>query len=268
MSPDPATTPALAGIPREFWPRAAAAAHRLLMLDYDGTIAPLRVDRKQTAPDPVSVGLLKEIASGRATTLVIVSGRPVREIEPALGPFSAQIVGEHGWEARAPGGELVCHPIHEASQTALCEAAAMATALGWARCLEIKRASVVLHTRGLPPEEAAKIERICEAAWRRWAGSGPLRLARVNGGLELRVLGRDKGTAVEDLVRVCVPGTLPVYVGDDETDEDAFGQVRELGLGVRVGPPRPDSRARARLESLEEVGEFLRMWLALIEGRP
>jgi trehalose-phosphatase len=251
---------AFEGIPERFWGRAAAAAARLLVLDYDGTLAPLGVDRAEARPLPASLEALRSIA-GSGEPLAVVSGRPVLDLARLLGDLPAVLVGEHGWEERRPGGPVVRHPLAGAARSGLESAARAAAAAGWEPFLERKRTALMLHTRGMPAGRAAEAARACREAWRGPAEAGGLRLAEVNGGIEIRAAGRDKGTAVASLAGEAPPGAFMVYVGDDETDEDAFAAVRGRGFGVRVGPPGATSLAEGRLASCEEVSAFLAAWL-------
>src|SRR5436309_1007715 len=118
-------------LPQRLWQEALAAPHRLLMLDYDGTLAPFRVARHEAVPSPGVVDLLRAIAAGGGTTLAIVSGRPADEVSRLVGPIEATLVGEHGWEARRPGGSLVRHPLTEELALALRQAAEAANSHGW-----------------------------------------------------------------------------------------------------------------------------------------
>jgi trehalose-phosphatase len=235
------------------------------MLDYDGTLAPFRVDRERATPSPGVMPALRAIAESSRTRIAIVSGRRLDQLESLLGALDAVRVGEHGWEEHAPGQETLRHPLPEGTGAALEGAAAAASARGWADHLERKRASIVLHTRDLARDRAAEIEQVCSRLWAH-AGMG-LRLTRIDGGLELRVSGRHKGTAVRDLMARSQPGTLPVYVGDDATDEDAFEAVMPGGLGIRVGQDDRPTLARARIRGPEAVADFLESWLRKVEGR-
>jgi trehalose 6-phosphate phosphatase len=258
--------PGLAGIPESFWPRAAAAGHRLLMVDYDGTLAPFRTNPREAVPLGPSVALLREIARGSSTSLAIVSGRPIREIQGLLGRIPATFVGENGWEEEVPGADIVRHPVPSDHEVALRRAAAAAAAQNWAPRLERKRASLMLHTRGLLPERAREVERDCEELWRELTESG-LRLVRVNGGLDLSSPERHKGVAARELLERSPSGTFAVHVGDDVTDEDAFSLVAEGGFGILVGDSLGRSRARGRLGSWLDMPLFLREWLAIVERR-
>jgi trehalose 6-phosphate phosphatase len=60
--------------------------------------------------------------------------------------------------------------------------------------------------------------------------------------------------------RRCFRGRIPVYLGDDSTDEDAFRAIRHDGIGVLVGPPRRTA-ARYRLPSPAHVLRFIEQWI-------
>jgi trehalose-phosphatase len=256
----------VSGVPSWTWRRVQAAPHRLLMCDYDGSLAPLRTERSEAAADPGTLRLLHAIALGRRTSIAIVSGRPVRELAPLLDAVPAWLVGEHGWEIRHPDGNDVLFDPGEEARSALMSAAGAAEARGWSRKLERKRTALVLHTRGMPADEAVELEHACARLWRTWRFSAGLRLTSCDGGIELKASGRDKGTAVLELLRSSPAGTYPVYLGDDETDEDAFRALRGEGLGIRIGPGRAFSLARGHIESQEGVAPFLEAWLLHVEG--
>jgi trehalose-phosphatase len=259
----PATEAPLAGVPAELWRAATAAVHRLLILDYDGTLAPLRADRDAAAPLPGVVPLIERIAGDARTTVAIVTGRPLVDLDRLIAVARAHAVGEHGWERRAPGGPIDRHPLPEGCGPALAAAAGVAASRGWGDLLERKRAALMLHTRGLPAAQARAVADACRAAWAALAARVPLRLRPVDGGLELRAVGRDKGTAVRDLRAACPPGTVAVYIGDDDTDEDGFRALAGGGFGLRVARDDRPTAAQGRLRSCAEVRAFLERWTCL-----
>jgi trehalose 6-phosphate phosphatase len=81
-----------------------------------------------------------------------------------------------------------------------------------------------------------------------------------NGGLELRAAGSTKGTAIEELLALAPAGSLPVYIGDDDTDEDAFAVLEGRGIGIKVGPLDAVTRASGRLPDCEAVRQLLLDW--------
>ena len=231
------------------------------MLDFDGTLAPLRARRDAARPLKRSLVLLRQIAASGRTKLAIVSGRPLDQLVPLVGPIDATLIGEHGWERRTPGGRVVrLRPSREWTR-ALDEAERLAIGAGLRERLERKRASVVLHTRGLPSARARRIERRVHALWTGFRAQPGLRLDRTSGGLELRANAHHKGTAVRALVGHAIEGTLAVFLGDDATDEDAFRAVRPWGYGLRVGREDRPTAATGRLPAPSTVPRFLREWL-------
>lgn len=249
------------GIPRRLWRLIALAPRRLLMLDHDGTLAPFEIARDRAVPPERSMANLERLARATGTRLAIVSGRPVKELEPHLGRLELTLVGEHGWEERPPGERVVRHHMPDEARRALEQADRAITDRALRDRLEVKRTSIALHTRGLEYEEAEHAGRAVRAAWRPFESRGMLRTLPFAGGFELRAAGRDKGVAVKALLEQEPPGTLAVYVGDDLTDEDAFEAVRDRGFGLRVGDPGSLTHATAWLGDIDEVGDFLAEWL-------
>ena len=249
------------GFPPHAWRAVSLAPHRLLMLDLDGTLVPFEIDRRRAVPAPETLSLLRRIAASGATTLAMISGRPMHELTSLLGHPSWILVGEHGWDSREPGHDVVRHALPEDAAATLDRAEGMARDAQLGDHLERKRASVAVHTRGLDAARAREIEATATRLWSRLTEHTRMRLTPFHGGVELRTTGRDKGTAARDLLARERPGTIAVYVGDDRTDEDAFTALPSDGIGVRVGPSGVASAASARLEDPEAVARFLSRWL-------
>lgn len=254
----------------DFWDRLAAASSRFLGLDYDGTLAPFHVDPLQARPLPRVVELLEAILRDPLTTLAIVSGRPAAEVLTLLGNLPATIIGSHGFEVRQEGndGWDVRKPTPD-QQAGLAKAKKAAIECGYEHKLEQKIASLALHTRGLPVDRALSMEAEALAQWEPIAGLHQLECRRFNGGVEVRCRGWHKGSALTALLQRQAEGVFAVYVGDDETDEDAFRAVQPKGVGIRVGPPSPSTAARGLLEDCRAVREFLETWLSVthLDGR-
>jgi len=105
------------GIPATLWHELKHAGQRLLMLDYDGTLAPFRAAREQAVPWPRSLARLHAVTAAARTSVAIVSGRPLDELRPLLGPLDADLVGEHGWERRDRGGDIGRAESHHRSRS-------------------------------------------------------------------------------------------------------------------------------------------------------
>ena len=110
--------------------------------------------------------------------------------------------------------------------------------------------------------ERREEEAVCRV-WTRAAEGHDLECRRFKGGVELRLLGIDKGTALATLLREQSPQSLCVYIGDDLTDEDAFRVLKNHGYGIKVGGPEEPTDAVGKLADPAAVKEFLETWLSI-----
>lgn len=247
-------------LPRDLWSRLGSAPHRLLALDYDGTLAPFHKNPAEAVPLPGNKALLRDVAALPHHTVAIVSGRPVEEIIRLLGRLHAVYIGCHGFERLAHAGEIWVKKPSSIQRSGLERAAELARDLGYADRLEHKIASVALHTRPMDASEAAGAETMCFERWSAVASEHDLECRRFNGGVEIRSLGTHKGDALLELIGGVPPGTFVVYVGDDDTDEDAFRVARDYGVGIKVGPAPEGTAAELFLEDCAAVKAFLQTW--------
>ena len=250
--------------PQAFLERIATAPARVLMLDYDGTLAPFRVNPQEAVPYPGVTALLDEIARSRASRVVIVSGRPAVELPPLLrAARPPEIWGAHGWERLLPSGELVVQEPDAATREALAEARERARGLvsSGAR-IEEKRASIALHWRGLPALTASDLCTRAMEIWSPLAHGGRVEMLPFDGGLEMRARGWNKESAVKAVLAESDPTGAIAYLGDDMTDEDAFRAIGSAGLSVLVRDELRDTQADVWLKPPGELLAFLRCWRA------
>jgi trehalose-phosphatase len=248
-----------------FWERVKAAPCRFLGLDYDGTLAPLVVDRMQAVPTPGIGALLRAIAAG-PTRVAVISGRLLAEVDQLLGVGGIDLVGSHGYERRRTGEPSQRIPLTEDQEAGLSRAAGALARQGLAARLERKAASLAFHTRGLAAGEAAELLQRATEVFAARSLPGVLDHRPFDGGVELRAVGVDKGTALEQLLDELPREALAVYLGDDRTDEDAFAAVQRRfgGVGVKVGPASGyATRAGATLADCGAVVSFLERWRAV-----
>lgn len=246
---------------RAFLARLPDAPARALLLDYDGTLAPFRVERQQARPYPAAAEILARMLSAGHTRIVLVTGRPVEQVLELLDRLPVpEIWGVHGWERRMPDGRRADVAPDPTALGQLDEAwRAVQTAALRGRA-ERKRTTIALHWRGLPPERIADVRERARVAWTEVLESGRFDLREFDGGLELRLRGRSKGDAVATIAEEQGPGVLLAYLGDDDTDEDAFAVVPAGGLGVLVRDRARPTRAQAWLRPPEELVAFLAAW--------
>ena len=245
-----------------FFDAVARAPQRVLMLDYDGTLAPFHVRPERAVPYPEVVPVLQRIVAAGGTRLVVVSGRPADEVPPLLSlTRPPEIWGSHGWERLMPDGQRVVEQPPEEARSALAAAvAAVSDLLQDGARLERKLASIALHWRGLPERVVEHLKSAARAAWAPIAAGGALEILPFDGGLELRSVGCNKQYAVKAVLSEAPPESAIAYLGDDITDEDAFRAVRTRGVGVLVRPEFRPTDADVWLKPPHELVEFLRHW--------
>lgn len=202
-----------------------------LFLDFDGTLVEIAEH-----PEAVVVprGLVDTLARLRAClggAVAVVSGRPIHQIDRFLSPLALGVAGVHGAERRRADGSLA-----RLEPPALSRALEAAQSLARAYpdlLVEPKGASVALHYRRAPT-----LEPVCVAAMQDAVDHSPgLKLLHGKMVVEATSQGASKGRAIEDfLAEAPFEGRLPVFIGDDVTDEPGFAAVQRLGgLGVKVG---------------------------------
>lgn len=203
-------------------------------LDIDGTLLELA-----PSPDSVEVdgwlrALIVRLRDAAGGAVALISGRAIATVDRLFAPLHLPVAGQHGVERRDAAGVLHHHepPFQEL-------AGARHALADWVSrhpgaLIEDKRFSLAVHYRQAPAL-AERLRRFLEAIL---AGSdGALRLQPGKMVFELKPAGRDKGVAIgEFLGEPPFLGRVPVFVGDDLTDEYGFEQVNlRGGLSVKVG---------------------------------
>ena len=249
--------PLIQGVP-DFWNRLDRSSYRFLGLDYDGTLAPFRLDRMAAKPLSGVKELIRKIK--RETFVAVISGRPLSEVLELLGVSGVTIVGSHGFEVRDDSGSTKQYTPDQPAALALQEARKAAVEAGHGDRLEPKIASLGLHTRGMDRQAAGRLESSIEKHWTAIVKDAPLEVRRFNGGVEIRSCHRDKGVALAELLSAQPTGCFCAYLGDDDTDEDAFKALGTSGIGIKVGPPGDRTLAQGRLANPEQVRLFLAAW--------
>jgi len=264
---DPVTeAPHVSDLP-DFWRRLGAAHRSMLILDYDGTLAPFVVNRREAFPLDGIRDTLCAIRDETDTRLAIVTGRPIGEILELIGDLKIPIVGSQGTEFRYPDGRWFTLLPTAPQRARLIEAEQEALTLAPRTRVERKPASIALHTRGEPALEARASEEAVCRLWMENTEDIGLRCRHFLGGVELRLTGITKGTAIQALIEDCSEADLVVYIGDDETDEDAFRALKGRGISIRVGDETVPTHADSTLRDITDVRWFIRRWLDVARDR-
>ncbi len=252
----------------QFMNAVAQSPVSALLLDYDGTIAPFCLNRQQALPYAGMTALLQEIIANGRTRVVIITGRNAHEIVPllALQP-RPEIWGCHGLERLRADGTCEAPRVEEPVLHALAEADRWLRREGLHSRAEFKTGAVALHWRGLDEATAAEIRSQVLLGWLPIAQSTPMELLEFDGGIEMRMPGRDKGDAVRTILDEIGPGVPVAYLGDDSTDERAFHSLGALGLSVLVRPEWRETAAALWIRPPEGLRQFLMRWLQACRER-
>ena len=259
------------------WPEAAQrlkAARRVLLLsDYDGTLTPI-VDRPELADLPAGTRqLLRALAHRHRFTVGIISGRALSDLKHRVGIGSIVYAGNHGLEIEGPGISFI-NPLAEEMKPVLrvihqALSKALITVRG--ALVEDKGLSLSVHYRLVEKEEVEKAKTIFKRILRVPRLSGKVKITSGKKVHEVRpAVDWDKGKAIKLLMKRYGKGgrrsgLLPIYLGDDLTDEDGFRAIERYrdGLTVFVGGESDSTMARYFLRSPGEVERFLSMLLDL-----
>jgi trehalose 6-phosphate phosphatase len=251
----------------QFMKAVARSPVSALLLDYDGTLAPFCLNRQQALPFPGVTELLQEIIANGRTRVVIITGRNAREVIPLLAVHpSPEIWGCHGLERLRPDGSCETPRVGEPVVHALADADRWLRHQGLHNRAEFKTGAVAIHWRGLDEAAAAETRSRVLLGWFPIAQSTPMELLEFDGGIEMRMPGRDKGDAVRTILDEIGPEVPVAYLGDDVTDEQAFLALDTLGLSVLVRPEWRKTAAALWIRPPEGLREFLTRWLQACRG--
>jgi trehalose 6-phosphate phosphatase len=246
-----------------FFREVARARRSALLLDYDGTLAPFELDRNQAVPYPGVTEILHDIMDTGRTRVVIISGRRAQELGPLLRLSPPpEIWGTHGLERLQTDGTYEVANIDHSTLESLDEADRWVDSLKLHNLLEHKPGSLAMHWRGLPQQQANEIRSEVMRGWVPISERACLTLQRFDGGVEIRMADRSKADAVHAVLAEMDVHAPVAYLGDDDTDEDAFHALQDRGLRVLVRPHWRATDADLWLRPPVQLMAFLDDWLA------
>lgn len=231
----------------------------VIFLDYDGTLTPI-----VASPDrAVLSGSMRDtlLRLTERFTVAVISGRDLEDVREKVGIDDIYYAGSHGFDITGPGHERETFQQGREFLPDLDEAESMLRErLGKIEglLLERKRFSIAVHYRNVPQEKVEEVETVVDRVASRFDG------LRRSSGKKVHELQPDmewdKGKALRwildalDLERTNV---LPLYIGDDTTDEDAFRAINDDGIGIVVMDEPRSTAARYRLRDPGQVQTFL-----------
>lgn len=226
------------------------------MLDLDGTLLDMAPTPDAVVVPPGLTNDLRRLRAAMDDALAIVTGRPIEVIDTLLGDAPHAVAGEHGGAIRPAPGAPIERPDLRPPPEAWLAAGARLEAAWPGAMLERKARGFGLHFRlaaeGAGPE-------IHDALSALVAGSPDFELMQGAMLWEVRPRGADKGHAVAALMRRApFLGRLPLFIGDDVTDEDGMRAARGLGgSGWRVQEAFGDAAGvRAWLHRCALLGDW------------
>ena len=237
------------------------APHILLFLDFDGTLAPIVEDPSMARMPTETREALTLFALDPKVSLAIISGRAIADLRQRVGLENLIYAGNHGLEINGPGVDFI-EPVAAERLKALGELSRHLRArLHGIPGVEVenKVLSASVHFRRTPAGRVAEIRKAVNDAV--IFDGHPFAVTEGRKVLEIRPrVPWDKGRAVRGILQTAgKPDALPIYLGDDATDEDAFEALPE-GITVSVGKAHETS-AQYYLERQDLVSSFL-LWLS------
>jgi trehalose-phosphatase len=250
------------------WQGRPHDARPLVLSDFDGTLAEFKIDPATVTLPASRQMLLQELSARADLSAGIVSGRRISDLRDRVPPApSLFIAGLHGLEIEGPGLRFAHHAMALAAPgiSVLARELRRAVKPLPGVIIEDKTYSIVLHVRGASKADRLHAITRFNALSEPLLSEGTVRLQPGDHVLELLPnIDWAKGDAVRAIIRHVEADTRdaiwPVYIGDDQTDEDAFEEIGTNGLTIAVG--KRTAGAAFRVDDPAAVECFLRAILA------
>jgi len=231
-----------------------------LFLDFDGTLVDLAEQPELVVVPPLLTATLAALFSQLDGALALVSGRPLADLDNFLAPLRLPSAGEHGAQRRTADGLMISAPPADLEQ--VLQAAEGLVARHPALKLERKNLALSLHYRQAPELEDVCLQVMREALER----SQGLELMQGKCVIDLKPAGFSKGTAIGFfMTEAPFAGRVPVFAGDDVTDEAGFEEVQRTGgHAIKVGPG--PTLAQHRCPGVSRLAAWLQSAVAPLPG--
>lgn len=227
-------------------------------LDLDGTLLDIAETPEAVGISAAQKGLLQEVREAAEGALAIISGRALARIDELFAPLVLPAAGQHGAERRDAKGVRHRHRFQANVLRPVAVGMRSFAARHRGLVFEDKGASVALHYR-LAPQLAGAVQAAVREAAQPLGGAVEVQDGKMV--VELKPAGCDKGKAIAQFMQEPpFAGRVPVFLGDDVTDEYGFRVVNAMGghtIKVGEGP----SAARWRLENPTSTRAWLQAWL-------
>jgi len=242
-----------------------AAPHILLFLDYDGTLSPIVTDPAKAVLLPANRPMLKRLSKKPKITLSIVTGRPIHLIKRLVGLKDIYYAGNHGLEI-GKGKKIIVVP--EARKNVRLIREVKRLLVKKLKCIkgvvvEDKGVVLALHYRMVDKKRVPYIRKTFYEVLEPYMADNRLRAGKGKKVLEIRPpVEWDKGKYCRYLLgrlKKRYKGVVPIYIGDDITDEDAFKALGRSAITIFVRGEKKGSRAIYYVDSVYDVSDFLKI---------
>ena len=229
------------------------AAHRLLFIDYDGTLMAFDPDPQSVRPDEEVLHVLTTLAADPKNTVVINSGRDKGTLQKWLGDLDVEMAAEHGvWMKE--GGRWQLNPnVVDGWKPKVRELLENLVSRTPGSFIEEKDYSLAWHYRNIDRDLGNKRVREFRDMLTYLIQNQDLQVLEGNKVVEIKNAGVNKGKATQHWVNKR-RWDFVLGIGDDSTDEDIFRALPEWGVSIKVGPGR--TAARYSLTGVSEVRRF------------
>jgi len=202
-------------------------SHTALLLDLDGTLLDIAPTPDSVVVPPELLDTLTRLRDALAGALAVISGRPVEQVDALLAAIPTAVSGEHGGALRPHPAGTLRRPDLPTAPAAWYDAAERLVAAHPGALLERKARGFVAHYRLAPLAGPALHDALAALIAPR---ARDFLLLRAHMAWEVRPAGTDKGTAVRAIMALPpFAGRLPLFIGDDVTDQDGINAARALG---------------------------------------
>jgi trehalose 6-phosphate phosphatase len=236
----------------------------VIFLDYDGTLAPVASVPSQPVLSDRMRSTLRRLV--KLCPVALVSGRDLRDLRRRVGLKDVVYLASGGLEAHGPLGRYVQAGEESFAPSLNCAESDLRFAIGNIRGALVERRtfSVAMHHRLVDPKDMPRLMDAFDDVARRHP---ELKVVRGKRALELRAHTEwDRGRAVELVVaKLRLRDAMPVYIGDDRTDEAAFEAIGEKGITILVAEDARETAAQYVLSDYEEVRQFLEHVIEVLE---
>lgn len=233
-----------------------------LFLDYDGTLADFAPTPEYAVTDPEAVAVVTCLALCPRVRVAVISGRTVSQLRQLLPVPNILLAGTYGVELYTPDGKLLERAERSVIRPTLEQLKSIWQQLIAKRSgffLEDKGWALALHARFADEVEADQVLSDASLLALKLASSGEFHVLQGQRFLEVGPTIAHKGCAVEYILdRFAWPGALPVYLGDDDKDEDAFETIKAYqGVALVVTALQRETLADAQLTSPQAARDWL-----------